>query len=613
MSKYSVKTVKSIAEIEQITNKWKQLYSSLHLPISYSPEWLLSWIHSYYDENIELNICLVFEGDILVAIIPFMIRKEGKRYILKFLSDSCSDYLGIPHLVSIQEDLPEIIVGVIRRLEFSHFTFSNLHSDDSSIAILGRSLAMLGLDFKAYAIEKSFYIDLDESYAAKYIAKISNRRFRYQLNAILKSWKLDFRALEAPTEDEIARLIQMHLEKWSAAGVIPQFADSRRTDFVRRVITTLSKSKQLRIFALYFNSEMVAYMLGFEKDGIYFDWNTSFDTRFIKYSPGKILLSKVIQYLQTSGFRRLEFMNGNEKYKDEWSSASRSVFCIEGGNILKKTNLPLPIITPKLSNLKSKKCFIFDLHGIIIRGNTPDPDAVNAIQSLMRAGLKVGLLTNISAFSVETISRKLSQSGLEISDKFIMTSAIATQEYLVKENVRSCLVIGGEPELQRLLVSSGITISQDAEKVDAVVVGFTKELNATQVASAYERLKIGARFICTDADNLYPTENGNFPGTGWIVSGISSVARREALVIGKPNDYSLRLLTKRLGVDLSDVVIVGDNMESDIASGKKAGITTCLLLGILNYYDDVKRLPTSQRPDFVIRALSEITSALGTE
>lgn len=68
------------------------------------------------------------------------------------------------------------------------------------------------------------------------------------------------------------------------------------------------------------------------------------------------------------------------------------------------------------------------------------------------------------------------------------------------------------------------------------------------------------------------------PGGGTIVNAIAIGADRRPLVTGKPNSFVVDLLCKQYGINKSKAIMIGDNLETDIALGKSSGIDTLLVL-----------------------------------
>ena len=64
------------------------------------------------------------------------------------------------------------------------------------------------------------------------------------------------------------------------------------------------------------------------------------------------------------------------------------------------------------------------------------------------------------------------------------------------------------------------------------------------------------------------------------------------------------------GVDASDMVIFGDRLYTDIALGKRNGVTSVLVLSGETKQKDVDCADESDKPDFVVNDLSDVNSVM---
>lgn len=68
------------------------------------------------------------------------------------------------------------------------------------------------------------------------------------------------------------------------------------------------------------------------------------------------------------------------------------------------------------------------------------------------------------------------------------------------------------------------------------------------------------------------------PGGGTIVNAIAIGCDQRPLVTGKPNSFVVDLLCKEHNINKSEAIMIGDNLETDIALGKNSGLDTLLVL-----------------------------------
>ena len=86
----------------------------------------------------------------------------------------------------------------------------------------------------------------------------------------------------------------------------------------------------------------------------------------------------------------------------------------------------------KTADAPSPRVFVFDLDGVLYRGEDPVPDAAEAVASLrQRPGVSLFFLTNNSSQNRSDYALKLTALGMPCTEDEIVTSSSATAAYLV--------------------------------------------------------------------------------------------------------------------------------------------------------------------------------------
>src|SRR5699024_12652727 len=85
--------------------------------------------------------------------------------------------------------------------------------------------------------------------------------------------------------------------------------------------------------------------------------------------------------------------------------------------------------------------------------------------------------------------------------------------------------------------------------------------------------------VCSSdlSDIAIPTERGLLPGNGALTSVITVSTNQEPIFIGKPESIIMREALKVLGTGEEETVMVGDNYQTDIQAGIRAGIDTIMV------------------------------------
>jgi len=256
------------------------------------------------------------------------------------------------------------------------------------------------------------------------------------------------------------------------------------------------------------------------------------------------------------------------------------------------------------------RTYIFDLDGVIYRGDELQAGAAETIRTLLSRSKRVYFLTNNSTLSRRDYARKLTRLGIPTGPDVIMTSAYAAALYLKEQEPRGCTAyVVGESGIRDELRAVGVHVVSrlDNGAADFVVVGLDRRFNYRKLLEAQQAILGGAEFIATNGDPTFPLEEGLIaPGGGSIVSAIQTATGVEARVIGKPQTYSLEKIMALAGTRPDESIIIGDRLDTDIGLGKKAGAHTALVLTGVTTEDEARNAPPEMKPDRIIRSLLEL-------
>ena len=235
---------------------------------------------------------------------------------------------------------------------------------------------------------------------------------------------------------------------------------------------------------------------------------------------------------------------------------------------------------------------IFDLDGVIYRGDVPVPGASELVAWLHGAGVLVRFATNNSMVTRAAYVERLGAMGIPTAIAEIATSAWVTGEHLRRHapDVRVVLGVGGDGMRQEIVAAGLEVVMADAagppdepggplsRRFDAVVVGLDPALDYARLATAMSAVAAGARLIATNADARYPTPAGFLPGAGAIVAALATATGVTPEVIGKPAPAMFRAILEMSGIGADEAVVVGDNPDADVAGAHRAGCAAILVL-----------------------------------
>jgi HAD superfamily hydrolase (TIGR01457 family) len=261
--------------------------------------------------------------------------------------------------------------------------------------------------------------------------------------------------------------------------------------------------------------------------------------------------------------------------------------------------------------LRSAKAFVFDMDGVLYRGNSPLPGVNDLLNALALREQGFMLATNNSMATPADYVAKLAAMGIDVPESSILTSAMATRDFLL-ETVgpdAGVFVIGMPALREQLFRDTALRPVQYGEEVPAaVVVGLDKGFTYEKLAMANEAIRAGARFVATNADATLPTEGGLIPGSGSLVAAVATASGQRPTVIGKPEPLILEMALERLGADPATSVMVGDRLDTDVVAGERAGMLTVLVLTGVSTREEIATAPVI--PDLVFTDLPALLEAL---
>jgi 4-nitrophenyl phosphatase len=254
------------------------------------------------------------------------------------------------------------------------------------------------------------------------------------------------------------------------------------------------------------------------------------------------------------------------------------------------------------------KGYLLDLDGTVYRGGEVIPEAAVFIQKLRKKNIPYLYVTNNSSLTPEQLAERLQKMGLEASPEDFFTSSMAVAETIEKmerkertQGAVKVLAIG-EKGLKTALTEAGYEIV-DKAPASYVVVGIDREFTYEKMKQATLAIYGGARFLSTNCDRAIPTPEGLVPGNGSLTASIAYATRTEPIYVGKPEEAIITLALERLGLKADEVLMIGDNLETDIASGENSGVDTLLVYSGFSQEADVES--ASVKPTYTAQSLDD--------
>lgn len=223
------------------------------------------------------------------------------------------------------------------------------------------------------------------------------------------------------------------------------------------------------------------------------------------------------------------------------------------------------------------KLVIFDLDGTVYHGDSLIDGAKDAIELLRKRGCIVVFLTNNSAKCGMQIADKLCRLGIELDSEDVWTVADIAAEYLAAYNA-SDVYVCGTAALRERVASRGVMLVKP-DKARCLLIGFNPEATYQDCADAVSAALGAETIIACNKERIYPGDHGcMLPGCGAMVASVEWCSSKPVdLIIGKPSSRLLDTLALHYGCRPSEMIMVGDSRESDIAMADGFGCDSLLV------------------------------------
>lgn len=215
---------------------------------------------------------------------------------------------------------------------------------------------------------------------------------------------------------------------------------------------------------------------------------------------------------------------------------------------------------------------LLDLDGTLYAGDEPVPGAVDTLAVLRERGTTLRFLTNTDSRPPETVLDELASYGFDVQPDELFTPVVAAEQLLdglaevrlhtlVAPSVRECFArFRGAPPYTHLLVGD-----------------CREALNYDALDAAFRALRGGAELVALQRGRYYKRADGDHVDAGAVVAGLEYAAEVEATVVGKPSRDFFELCLRSANADAKDSVVVGDDVSTDVAGGRAAGLRTVLV------------------------------------
>lgn len=247
---------------------------------------------------------------------------------------------------------------------------------------------------------------------------------------------------------------------------------------------------------------------------------------------------------------------------------------------------------------------LIDLDGVIYVQEKLIPGAIDAIQFIQQKNIPHRFVTNTTSHTRKQLTQKLSQVGMELKQEHLFTAPLAAAEYLRTLGGVRCYFYTNQNIIEEFGGLERVKSRPTHVVIGDVGEGFTYE----SMNQAFNMIHDGAEIIALQKNRFWITKGGLKLDAGAFITALEYATGKESKVFGKPSAAFFHQACASLGVQPSDVMMIGDDLKADIEGAAAAGLQTLFVRTGKDKDSSLEDMP--KRPDSVMDSIADLPSYL---
>jgi len=311
-------------ELDHITVEWDELADRTRAVPFVRPGWIGAWWDAFGHGAIET--LTLRRGERLAGVLPCY----GDLGWLRSPTNDQTPQFGL--LAEDAAAANELAAALLDRAG-RRVTVGFVDASAWDFAALRDVAEARGYRVLAHPIVRPPYLVVDGDWqafesrlAGRLLRDLRRRRRRLEEKGVLT-----FEVADGATglDDLLAEGFRVESSGWKAAQgtAIVSRPETRR--FFTEIARWASSRGWLRLAFLRLDGRAIAFQLGLEEGGAYYLLKGGYDSQFHRYSPGRLLVRKMLERAFSSGLERFEFLGQPEPWKLEWTHDTRVLLLVD--------------------------------------------------------------------------------------------------------------------------------------------------------------------------------------------------------------------------------------------------------------------------------------------
>jgi len=302
---------------EELKSSWVRLQMENKIFPQMTYEWIEPWVRLRFLNRI-LHIVTVIKDNQIIMIAPFCIEKAMGVKILRSIPVHFGDFYTI-----ISHDLSDSVINLILEHLKSYQAWNvvkvfNVNSNDKVYSVLNKEDLFMKKHLVDINIANFKGLTFDEFLLTR--SKNTRGQYRKKLNRLSRKGEVKFEVIKdsksyCENQEDFIRLYNLRWVNDSRKPLTDDYYQCR----TEAISPNIDQGKAI-MFKLSIDDNPIAYRLGFLNNNVFYDWKVVHDPEYNYYSPGNLLIGKIIEHISLEGYEQLNFMTGDYGFKKSWVS-----------------------------------------------------------------------------------------------------------------------------------------------------------------------------------------------------------------------------------------------------------------------------------------------------
>jgi HAD superfamily hydrolase (TIGR01458 family) len=196
------------------------------------------------------------------------------------------------------------------------------------------------------------------------------------------------------------------------------------------------------------------------------------------------------------------------------------------------------------------------------------------VARLRELGVEVRFVTNTDSVTPRALCDRLAGMGIQATPSEVLTPVVLARRLFAGLDSPRLLALAA-PGIRELLGS--VVVDPGAPATHVLVCDPSYGATYDDLDAAFRAVRSGAELIATQVARVAHRDDGEHLDTGGFVRLLEYATGQRARVLGKPSPDFFRLALDAAGVAPELAVMVGDDLEADVAGAQAVGVRGVLV------------------------------------